>query len=387
MTLDRIEEAIEDIRAGRMVIVIDDEDRENEGDLTLAAERVTPEAVNFMAMHGRGLICLPLTVERLEELQIPLMVTENTSNFGTAFTVSIEAKREVTTGISAADRATTIRAAIDPATRPCDLARPGHVFPLRARPGGVLERAGQTEAAVDLARIAGLYPAGVICEIMNPDGTMARLPQLREFAARFHLRIVSIADLIQYRLRTEQFVTEVESAELDTDFGRFTARVFQNRLNHRQHLAMVMGDVRGSEPVHVRVHAESVPGDVFLSRHNPSGAYLRKCLQFIQARGRGVVLYLRVGQDEPRLLQEIRACRVGAHGPGYSYGAELYQQDDQKSYGIGAQILSSLGLDRIILLTSHPRRFTALHGYGLEIVEQADVDQLDPAADDPRPRS
>ncbi len=320
-----------------MVIVIDDEDRENEGDLTIAAGWVTAEAVNFMAMHGRP--HLPrLTAERLEELQIPLMVAENTSNFGTAFTVSIEATRQVTTGISAADRATTIRTVIDPVTRPCDLARPGHVFPLRARSGGVLERAGQTEAAVDLARIAGLYPAGVICEIMNPDGTMARLPQLREFAARFNLRIVSIADLIQYRLRTEQFVTEVESAELDTEFGRFTAHVFQNRLNHRQHLAMVMGDVGGGEPVHVRVHTESVPATCSCRATTRPGAYLRKCLQFIRAGGAAL---------PPDGAGTSRACRIRAPAASgrttrsFLYGTELYRQEDQRATASGPVILSS----------------------------------------------
>jgi 3,4-dihydroxy 2-butanone 4-phosphate synthase/GTP cyclohydrolase II len=380
MPLSRIEDALEDIRAGKIVIVVDDEDRENEGDLTMAAEKVTPEAVNFMARHGRGLICLPMTPERLEELQIPLMVAENTSNFGTAFTVSIEARRRVTTGISAADRATTILTAIDPHTRPADLARPGHVFPLRSRPGGVLARAGQTEASVDLARIAGLYPAGVICEIMNEDGTMARMPQLEEFSTQFGLRVITIAELIQYRLRTETLIQEVERAELATEFGRFTAVVFRNRLDQKTHLALVKGDVAGGEPVYVRVHTQSIPGDVFLSERNPTGSYLRACLRLIAEQGRGVVVYLRLDDDGERLVGEIRAGREKSTAPGYSYSDDLYRAEDPKHYGVGAQILNQLGLKRIVLLTGHHRKFSALHGYGLDIVGEVDVHTLVPQA-------
>jgi len=373
MSLSTIEEAVADLRAGRLIIVVDDEDRENEGDLTMVAEKVTPEAINFMARYGRGLICLPLTGERLDELQIPMMVTENSSSFGTAFTVSIEARRNVTTGISAADRATTIRAAIDPRTRPGDLARPGHIFPLRARPGGVLERAGQTEAAVDLARIAGLYPAGVICEIMNEDGTMARLPQLEKVAREHDLRIISIADLIQYRLRTEKFVVEVERTSLPTVYGEFTAVLFQNRLNARHHLVLFQGDITSPEPVPVRVHSQSIPTDVFQSLLNPSGQYLHQCMRYIAARGRGVILYLCLDPDGSRMVRELRACHRHRAEEEYSYAEEIFLQEDPKDYGIGAQILNSLGLSRIIVLTCHTRTFTALQGYGLEVVEQRDV--------------
>jgi 3,4-dihydroxy 2-butanone 4-phosphate synthase / GTP cyclohydrolase II len=373
MSLHPIEDALADFRAGRMIIVVDDEDRENEGDLTIAASKVTPETINFMAKHGRGLICLPMTAERLAELHIPPMVTDNTSNFGTAFTVSIEARDHVTTGISAADRAATILAAVDPHTKPSDLARPGHVFPIRARAGGVLERAGQTEAAVDLARIAGLYPAGVICEIMNEDGTMARMAQLVPFARQFGLKIISIADLIQYRLRTEKFVFETERAVIPTEFGDFLAIVFQSKLDNRTHLALVKGDIRGPEPVYLRVQTQSIPGDVFLSRLNPSGQYLHRCLQFIARKKRGVVLYLRLDLDGERLSHEIHACQRMAEDPNYSYSDELFRKEDRKEYGIGAQILNSLGLREVILLTAHPRKLSALPGYGIEIIDQMDA--------------
>lgn len=374
--INTIPEALEDFRTGRMLIVVDDEDRENEGDLTLAAEMATPGAINFMARHGRGLICLPMTAERLDELQIPLMVSDNTSNFGTAFTVSIEAKDRVTTGISAADRAATIQTAIAAETRPSDLARPGHVFPLRARPGGVLERAGQTEAAVDLARICGLYPAGVICEIMNEDGTMARMPQLKEFARQFGLRIITIADLIEYRLKTEKFVHAIAESNIPTEFGPFRMVVFRNRLNGRHHLALIRGTPSGAGPVPVRVHVQSVPGDVFLSRLNPSGQYLRQCLEYISRRDCGVVLYLCLDHTGDRLLHEIQACRQELGTAGYSYSDERFRKEDQKDYGIGAQILNSLGLKEIVLLTHHPRKFAALQGYGIEVIRQ-----LDPATE------
>jgi len=373
MSLNRIEDALEDFRAGKMIIVVDDEDRENEGDLTLAAERITPEAVNFMIRYGRGLLCLSLTPERLEELQLPLMVSENTSSFGTAFTVSIEAKHKVTTGISPADRAATVLTAIDPRTRPADLARPGHVFPLRARSGGVLERAGQTEAAVDLARIAGMYPAGVICEIINDDGTMARLPQLLEFAGQHGLKIISIADLIQYRLKTEKFVREVGQAEIETEYGCFCARVFENTLNGRCHLAMVMGDVQGAEPVLVRVHRQSVLGDVFLSQGLPSGLYLRRCLRLIAAQGRGVVLYLLGAPDGRQLCEEFRS---GSGWPEAAADPAALHREANLDYGIGAQILNSLGLNKIVLLSAHPRKFIGLQGFDLEIVRQLDIFQL-----------
>lgn len=362
-----IHSAIEDIRAGRMVIVVDDEDRENEGDFTLAAEQVTPEAINFMVTHGRGLVCLALTPERLETLQVPLMVSENTSAFGTAFTVSIEARRGVTTGISAADRCRTILTAVDPATRPTDLARPGHIFPLRARPGGVLERAGQTEASVDLSRLAGLAPAGVICEVMNEDGTMARLPQLEKIAARFGLKIVSIADLIHYRLRTEKLVQEVTRGEIATEFGPFTAVVFRNTVDDCQHLALVRGDIGGQEPVHVRVQTQTIPGDLFHALSFPSGDHLRQNLRFIAQRDRGVFVYLMPPHGCLSLADEIRRFS-GAALPGTETNPEPDPcGKDPLNYGIGAQILASLGLGRIIVLSRHVMRFRALQGYGLEV--------------------
>ncbi len=376
MTLDTIEAALDDLRAGRMIIVVDDEDRENEGDLTMAAEMVTPEAINFMARYGRGLICLPMPGERLDELQIPMMVNDNTSSFGTAFTISVEARKGVTTGISAADRSTTVKAMIDPETRPADIARPGHIFPLRARDGGVLERAGQTEAAVDLTRIAGMYPSGVICEIMNEDGTMARLPHLKKFAAEHQLRVISIADLIQYRLRTEKFVHEVQRAEITTPYGDFTAVVFENHLNGRCHLALVKGDISGDEPVLVRVQVQSVPGDVFLSQANPSGEYLQRCLELIGRQGRGVVLYLCVDPDGRHMAREISACRQIVDDDVRSYHDEQVSQYDPKEYGIGAQMLNTLGLRKIVLLTCHPRKYAALHGYNLAIVAQRDVNEV-----------
>ena len=373
MCLRQIEEALEDFRDGKMIIVVDDEDRENEGDLTLAAERVTPEAINFMIRYGRGLLCLSLTPERLEELQLPLMVSENTSSFGTAFTVSIEAKHKVTTGISPADRAATILTAIDPRTRPADLARPGHVFPLRAKSGGVLERAGQTEAAVDLARIAGMYPAGVICEIISDDGTMARLPQLLEFARQHALKVISIADLIHYRLKTEKFVRQVSQSDLETEYGRFSARVFENTLTGRRHLAMVMGDVSGEEPVLVRVHRQSVLGDVFLSHAHPSGLYLRRCLKLIAARGQGVVLYLQGDSDGRQMEAEVQ---TGIGWPEPAEEPAAMPREANLDYGIGAQILNSLGLRKIVLLSAHPRKFIGLQGFDLEIIRHLDIFQL-----------
>ncbi len=377
MPFSTIEEAILDIKNGKMIIVVDDEDRENEGDLTMAAEKVTPEAINFMAKYGRGLICLPMTAERLEELQIPMMVADNTSTFETAFTVSIEAKRNVTTGISAKDRATTILTAIDPKTKPEDLARPGHIFPLRARKGGVLERAGQTEAAVDLARIAGLYPAGVICEIMKDDGTMARLPDLKKFAEKFGLKIISIADLIEYRLKTEKFVKKIAESDFPTEFGKFKAIVFENMLTKRTHLVLKAGEIKENEPIYVRVHTQSVQGDVFSSLYNPSGKWLKKCMKFIQEKGKGVILYLRLEPDEKRLLTEIKTyAEISKNGGTFSFPDKMFEKEDRKDYGIGAQILSSLGAKKLILLTNHPRKYSSLKGYGIEIVKQIKIDDL-----------
>lgn len=348
-----------------MVIVVDEEDRENEGDLTMAAERVTPEAINFMATHGRGLICMPLTGERLDQLRIPAMVADNESVHGTAFCVSIEARRNVSTGISAADRAVTILTAIDPSARPEDLIRPGHVFPLRAREGGVLERAGQTEAAVDLARLAGLAPAGVICEIMNPDGSMARLEDLRHFAAAHNLRIISVVDLIKYRLRTERFVHRVDMLPFTTEFGEFQLIVYENQSDHHRHLALVKGDLEGDDPVLLRVHTESLLEDVFGSGLSEGSGELRASLRLIEKEGRGVLVYLRTRDQNEALLQEIDRCRERRtlRGDHASF----------KDYGIGAQILADLGLHRVRLLTNHPKRMAGLDGFGIDIVEQIPI--------------
>jgi len=363
-----VEEAIEDIRQGRMVIVVDDEDRENEGDLTAAAVKVTPEMINFMAKHGRGLICLAMTGERLDELQIPMMVGENTSKFGTAFTVSIEARHGVTTGISAADRARTILTAEDPKSGPADLARPGHVFPLRARSGGVLMRAGQTEAAVDLARLAGLYPAGVICEVMNDAGTMARVPQLMQVAETHGIKIVTVADIIAYRLRTETFVKSVAEAVFPTEFGDFNIIVYEDLVAHEHHVALVKGKVSSEEPILVRVHSQSTLADVFYSLRNSGCGELRSALKLIQAEGRGVLVYLRQDDKGQRILEEIRS--YAAQDAGTPKDEAPDAGIDLRIYGIGAQILRSLGIHKIRILTNHPRKIVGLHGYGITVVEQ-----------------
>ncbi|GAB4220524.1 MAG: bifunctional 3,4-dihydroxy-2-butanone-4-phosphate synthase/GTP cyclohydrolase II [Acidobacteriota bacterium] len=365
MGFEEVEAAIRDIRDGRMVIVVDEEDRENEGDLTMAAEKVTPEAINFMATHGRGLICMPMTGERLDELRIPAMVAHNESPHGTAFCVSIEARRNVSTGISAADRAMTILTAIHPSTRPEDLIRPGHVFPLRARAGGVLERAGQTEAAVDLARLAGLAPAGVICEIMNPDGSMARLEELRAFAAEHHLRIISVVDLIQYRLRTERFVRRLETVPFPCEYGDFQLHLFESKLDGRRHLALVKGDLRGDDPVLVRMHTESILCDVFGSRLLDESHELRTSLRMIEEEGRGVLVYLRTGDREAQLLAEVRDQREGQR--------TRQEHTTFKEYGIGAQILVDLGLHRVRLLTNHPKRLSGLEAFHIRIEEQIPI--------------
>jgi 3,4-dihydroxy 2-butanone 4-phosphate synthase / GTP cyclohydrolase II len=365
MSLDRIEDAIADIRDGRMVVVIDEEDRENEGDLTIAAEKVTPEVINFMARYGRGLICLPMTPERLEELKIPLMVSENESVHGTAFCVSIEARHNVSTGISAADRAITILTAIDPKTRPDDLVRPGHVFPLRARRGGVLKRAGQTEAAVDLARIAGLAPAGVICEIMNEDGSMARLPELREFARLHDLRIISVVDLIKFRLKTEKFVKRIGTFPFESGFGEFGLNLYENELDGELHFALVKGDLSGDAPILVRIHTESILGDVFQGLGSDTGRELRAALQQIAQAGRGVFVYLRLKGSKESLMAELkRQVEAG----------EVSQRGEYfRDFGIGAQILSDLGLRDIRLLTNHPKKIVGLEGFGLNVVEQLPI--------------
>ena len=364
MSFVPIPEAIEQIRAGRMLVVVDDEDRENEGDLTVAAEKVTPEIINFMATHGRGLICLALTSERCEYLRLPLMSPHNTSNFGTAFCESIDAREGTTTGISAADRTRTILAAIHPETRPADLARPGHVFPLRARDGGVLVRAGQTEASVDLARLAGLNPSGVICEIMNDDGTMARRPQLEEFCARHGLLMTSVADLIRHRLRHEHFVHRRAEGCLVNEFGEFKTLLYSTDVDAENHMALVRGEIRGKRDVLVRMHTRCVYGDVFGSVQCECQRSLRGSLRRIAEEGEGVLVFLH--QTGPGLRVSDR--RILTH-----QGSQSSRTPAQYETGIGAQILSDLGLNTIRLLTNHPRKVVALEGFGITIVEQVPI--------------
>jgi 3,4-dihydroxy 2-butanone 4-phosphate synthase / GTP cyclohydrolase II len=370
MPFASIEAAVEDFRAGRLVIIVDDEDRENEGDLVCAAEKVTPEVINFMAREGRGLICLPMTEERCDELSLPLQVAEayNSSGFGTAFTVSIEARRGVTTGISAADRATTILTAVDPRTRPQDLARPGHVFPLRARKGGVLMRPGQTEASVDLARIAGLTPAAVICEIMNDDGTMARLPELVEFARKHDLKIISVADLVRYRMNTEILVRRVAEADVPTEHGDFHAVAFENAVNGETHLALVMGEVEADVPTLVRVHTQVVLSDVFGSLRDDHGLQLRRALSMIADEGRGVVLYLKQEMQGLGLADQLRAYQQASGGEEGAEPSRVEKMRAVRDYGTGAQILHELGVRKLVLLSNHPPKLHALEGFGLEIV-------------------
>jgi 3,4-dihydroxy 2-butanone 4-phosphate synthase/GTP cyclohydrolase II len=366
----RIEDAIAAMRAGEMVIVADDEDRENEGDLTIAAEKITPEAVNFMAKYGRGLICLAMTPERLDDLEIPLMVSQNSSRFETAFCVSIEARERTTTGISAADRATTVLAAIHRATKPADLVRPGHVFPLRARKAGVLARAGQTEAAVDLARLAGLTPAGVICEIMNEDGSMARVPELREFALRHNILLITIADLITYRLRTESVVKCVASANLPTEYGEFRMHAFENQIDRQTHVALVRGDIADGKDVLVRVHSQCLTGDVLRSSRCDCGAQLDEAMCRIASQGRGVLLYLSQEGRGIGLANKIRAYSLQDDGLDTVEANEhLGFKPDQRDYGIGVQILREVGVRSMRLLSNNPRKLVAIEGYGLSVSE------------------
>jgi 3,4-dihydroxy 2-butanone 4-phosphate synthase / GTP cyclohydrolase II len=370
-----VEEAIEEIRSGRMVVVCDDEDRENEGDLTMAAQFATPEAINFMAKEGRGLICLSLTPERCDELGLELMAAKNESAFETPFTVSIEAREGVTTGISAADRARTIQVAIDPQSSPRDLVQPGHIFPLKARAGGVLERTGQTEAAVDLARLAGLIPAGVICEVMNDDGTMARVPDLVAYCARHDLKMITVADLIAYRRKHDKLVERVVSTKLPTEYGDFEAVGYRALVDGKHHVALVKGDVAGRDDVLVRVHSECLTGDVFHSLRCDCGEQLESALGMIEREGEGVLLYLSQEGRGIGLLNKLKAYRLQEQGlDTVDANLELGLPADLRDYGIGAQILTDLGLSSIRILTNNPKKIRGLEGYGLSVSDQVPIE-------------
>lgn len=371
MPLSSIEDAVEDIRDGKMIIIVDDEDRENEGDLVCAAEKVTPEIISFMAIHGRGLICLPLTEERCDELQLAPQTSDNTSSMGTAFTISIEAKEGVTTGISAADRSRTILTAVDPNSKASDLARPGHVFPLRAKRGGVLVRVGQTEASVDMARIAGLAPAAVICEIMNDDGTMARMPELTVFAEKHGLKIISVADLVRYRIEKETLVKRVVETDLPTDFGVLHTILYENEINGETHVAMVRGDVsRATDPVLVRVQTENVTFAMFGSTLGEASSAMQTSLKKIAEAGIGVVLYLRQRENNLDLVNQLRTyALMQERGIDFQSAKRETGYGKMHDYGIGAQILKDLGVKRIRLLSNHPPKINAIEAFGLQIVE------------------